>query len=310
MKTILVIGGYGFIGTNILKYVEENFVDSYDIIVFDKFAKHPCGIECSRVIASYEGDFSDADVLERIFVENKVDLVIHSLSTTIPSKSFNAVYDVETNLIPTLNLLRMMISHGVRDIVYISSGGAIYGESQGGKHAETENPFPISSYGVVKLAVEKYMMQYSALYGLRPLILRLSNPYGLYHYSMRQGICNVAMRKALENETFEVWGDGQARKDYIFVRDFVAIMFMLLKKDVAPKVINVGSGEAVSVNGILGIIKNFVPEFEWRYADAMKLDVSHFELDTSLLKSIIGHYDFVSLDTGLSLTYNWAKTIC
>ncbi|MCQ2075924.1 MAG: NAD-dependent epimerase/dehydratase family protein [Bacteroidaceae bacterium] len=310
MKKILILGGFGFIGTNIMKYIEKNYGDAYGIIVFDKCLTHPHGVECKQIVASYEGDFSDTVLLERIFDENKVDLVIHALSTTIPSMSFNAVYDVETNLIPTLNLMREMINHHVRDIVYVSSGGAVYGDFQKGQHTENEAVYPISSYGVVKLAVEKYLMQYSIVYGLRPLILRLSNPYGPYHYSMKQGICNVAMMKALKNEIFDVWGDGSAKKDYIYVQDFVVILFMLLEKGVTSQVINVGSGEVVSVNDVLAKVKGVVPDFQWRYVDALKSDVPHFELDTSLLHSFIGNYDFVSLDEGICLTFSWAKTIC
>lgn len=309
MKTILLIGGYGFLGMNILKYIEDNLRDKYQAIVFDKFPTNRSNLVLDCVVKSYTGDFSDSMMLERLFVENEIDLVIHSLSTTIPSLSFNARYDVESNLVPTIELLNCMERHHVKDIVYISSGGAIYGDSSDKKHKENEDVFPISSYGVVKLAIEKYLMQYAELFGFRPLILRLSNPYGPFHYSKQQGVCNVALDAALSGEPFVVWGNGDAKKDYIYVTDFVAILFLLLKKGVCKEVVNVGSGKTASVNKILGWIRVLHPSFSWTYGDASKYDVSQFELDTEKLYNLIGDYQFVDIDEGLKRAFEWQRAL-
>ena len=299
MKTILILGGYGFIGTNIIKYIEDNLTDQYNVIVFDRFPSNRAGLSLRCVKKTYSGDFSDSLMIEQIFAENSIDLVIHSLSTTIPALSPNARFDIETNLIPTVELLDCMVRHNVLEIVYISSGGAIYGDSTGRKHKETDDVFPISSYGIIKLAIEKYLMQYAALYNLKPLILRLSNPFGPYHYSKRQGICNVALDAALSNEPFVVWGSGSARKDYICINDFVHILFRLISSGVGNKVINVASGNLASVDEILQIIKDFIPSFRWSYAEASKYDVANFELDTDLLHSLIGDYQFVGIREGI-----------
>lgn len=307
MKTILLLGGYGFLGTNIIKMIDDSFAQFYRVVVLDRMPSHPSGLRFDCVKKVYVGDFSDESFLKSVFEENNIDLVIHSLSTTIPLGTNNARFDVETNLVPTIKLLDCMLEHHVFDIVFISSGGAIYGNSYEGAHKEDENTFPISSYGVVKLTIEKYLMHYSAYYGLRPLVLRLSNPYGPYHYSMKQGLVNVALATALENEQFVVWGDGTAVKDYIYVRDFVSVMFQLVDRGVHSKVINVASGQVASVNQILGEIKQMIPSFSWEYKEASKLDVSRFELDTTLLRSYIGTYAFVKLDEGIKMTYEWER---
>lgn len=307
MKTILLLGGYGFLGTNILKHIDARLADAYRVIVFDKFPAHPAGISFRCVTKTYAGDFSDTLLVENLFKENAIDLVVHAISTTVPSASFNARYDVESNLLPTISLLNAMVSNKVYDIVYLSSGGAIYGNDGDRPHKETDDVFPISSYGVVKLAIEKYLMQYAALYGLRPLILRLSNPYGPWHYSMKQGVCNVALASAQKGLPFSVWGDGESMKDYIFVEDFVRILFRLLEMSVCNEVINVGSGETLSVNTILSLVQKNVPTFEWTNAEASRYDVSHFALDTSKLLSLIGDYDFVPMGDGMRKTLEWAK---
>ena len=268
---------------------------------------HPCGLKFDCVKKTYAGDYADESLLKTVFRENRVDLVVHSLSTTIPLGTNDARYDIESNLIPTIKLLDCMIEQGVKDIVYISSGGAVYGNGSELPHKEDENTMPISSYGVVKLTVEKYLMQYGFRFGLRPLIVRLSNPYGPFHYSMRQGLVNVALSSALKGTDFYVWGDGSAKKDYIYVRDFTSIMFQLIQRNVSSKIVNIGSGCVVSVNQVLRLIQRLVPSFTWKYEEASKVDVSHFELDTSCLQSIVGPYHFTAIEDGLAMTYQWAK---
>ena len=305
IKNILILGGYGFLGTNIIKYVDAHMRDAYKFIVFDKFDHHTGGVVCESVAKTYAGDFSDAELMELIFQENHIDMIIHALSTTVPVDSANARYDVQTNLMPTLDVLALMVKYNVKDIVYISSGGAVYGTRDNKPHEESDAVYPISSYGVVKVATEKYMMQYAQLYGLRPLILRLSNPYGPYHYSMKQGVINIAMTKALRNETLQIWGDGNGRKDYIYVEDFVDILFRLIEQGVSGQVINIGSGTLLSVNEIANAVRAIVPSFCTTYESKQQFDASHFELNTTKLRSYIGNYHFTPFKEGLNKTYLW-----
>lgn len=287
MKTILLLGGYGFIGTNLMKWVDKRHLP-YRFVVFDKFIQHPAGVQFDCIKSAYAGDFSDASCMEQIFADNQIDMVIHSLSSTVPLNAGNARYDIESNLLPTLSLLDTMVRHDVKDIVFFSSGGAVYGESEMGKpHKETDELYPKSSYGVVKLAIEKYMFLYKSLYGIRPLVLRLSNPYGKYHYSQRQGIINIALRAAQAGKPFTVWGDGTATKDYIFVEDVCNVVFQLIDKQISNEVINVASGELLSVNQILNQIKKLYPDFQWKYQSSNLSDVKRVELDTKKMKESV-----------------------
>lgn len=300
----MLLGGYGFIGTNILSYIDQNLRNEYEVVVFDKLSSHYADLSFDCVKKSYSGDFSDNLLIDNIFNEEKIDVVIHSISTTVPATSFNAKYDVESNLIPTISLLDSMIKHNVYDISYISSGGAIYGNGAD-KHKESDDVFPVSSYGVVKLSIEKYLMQYAQLYGLKPLILRLSNPYGMFHYSMKQGVINVALASAVNEHVFSIWGDGNSSKDYIFIDDFVDIMFLLMKSNINSSVVNIASNQLLSVNQIVKSVKGLIPSFTWEYKDSSKLDVSKFALNNTKLLSLIGDYKFTPFEEGLSITYNW-----
>ena len=309
MKNILILGGFGFLGTNTMKYAEK-YDKTFRFIVLDRYEQHPAGVCFDNVVKTYAGDFTDSVLLERIFAENQIDYVFHMLSTTIPVGSNNAQYDVESNLIPTLNILNLMVKYKVNEIVYLSSGGAIYGIRERGKHREIDEVFPISSYGIVKLTIEKYLMQYAQTYEISPLILRLSNPYGPYHYNMKQGVINVAMTRALKNEVLEVWGNGKGKKDYIFVEDFVRILYKLIEKGIKNEVINVASGQTLSVNEIVVEIKHLLPNLNVEYKDAQRFDANHFELDTTKLLKLIPNFSFTSFQEGLQKTYYWSKTIC
>ena len=307
---ILLLGGFGFIGTNILKFVESLNAD-YRMIVFDRFPNHLDNIKFSRVDKVYAGDFSDEYLLNKIFTENHIDVVLHSLSASVPSSSVDNIFDLKFNVIPTITLLNVMKAHDVKNIVFISSGGAVYGDNTVGRdgHSEEDVLFPKSAYGVSKLVIEKYLYLYSTLYDFNVLITRLSNPYGPYHYSQKQGVVNIALEKAMRGEKLEIWGDGNGKKDYIFITDFCKILFSLINKSTYQyEVLNIGSGELLSVNEIAETIKDkLVGTFEWDYRQLNNLDVSAFKLDLSKLNSILGHFNFTSFDKGLDLTYAWYR---
>lgn len=309
MKTVLLLGGFGFIGTNIMKYVDEHLELSNELqfIVFDRINHHPHGVMIKCIKKVYVGDFSDETYIDKIFKENKIDMVLHSLSSTVPATSQNARFDVESNLLSTLKLLGIMDKNGVKDIVYISSGGAIYGDVLQKVHNEEDAVYPKSSYGVVKLAIEKYLLSYAELYGFKTLILRLSNPFGKYHYNERQGVINIAIRKSLRKEPLEVWGDGEGVKDYIYIEDFCMVLFALVKDGIETKVYNVGGSLPLSVNEIASHIREIDPDFETKHIVASTLDVQSFELDITKIRQKIGHLSFKRFDESLRLTYEWQK---
>ena len=307
MKQILMLGGFGFISTNILKYIDEHYADEYEVIVFDKIAEHPRGVKCTCVKKVYAGDFSDETNMTQIFEENRIDMVMHFLSSTVPSTSNNANYDVESNLIATLKLLGIMDRFGVKDIIYMSSGGAIYGDYLQKVHNEEDAVYPKSSYGVVKLAIEKYLFSYAELYGFHTLVLRLSNPYGPYHYNNRQGIINIAIRKALAGEKVQIWGTGEGVKDYIYIEDVCSIIFRLIENGVETEVYNVAAGSAHSVNEIVEGIKKFIPSCDWEYVNASLNDVQSFELDITKLRQKLGVIRFTPFEKALEKTIEWQK---
>lgn len=308
-QTLLLLGGFGFIATNVLKYIDSHYVDKYDVITFDRLDKHPFGVQFDCVKASYAGDFSDETQIEQIFKTHKIDAVLHFLSNTVPATSSNSQYDVETNLIPTLKLLGIMDRFGVKDILFMSSGGAIYGDYLQKVHNENDAVYPKSSYGVIKLAIEKYLLSYSELYNFNTLILRISNPFGRFQFNNKQGIINIAIRKALANDTLQIWGDGNGIKDYIFVDDVCDIIMRFVNGGIHSDVYNVASGFAMSVNNIVAAIRKEIPSFKIEYTSAHGLDVQSFELDITKLRNKLGGVQITPFEVALSKTIEWQKSI-
>lgn len=306
---ILLLGSFGFIGTNIIKYIDLHCND-VNVVAFDRFTNHiDRNVTFDSVKNVYAGDFSDEYLLDKVFKENQIDLVIHSLSASVPSSSQDNGFDIKFNVLPTIGLLNQMVAHGVKKIVFISSGGAIYGDHYVDKagHSEEEVLFPKSAYGVSKLVIEKYLYLYGVQHGVRSLVLRLSNPYGPYHYSQKQGIINIALERAMDGKPFEIWGDGEGRKDYIYIEDFCAVLFKIMENwKEQYTVVNVGSGQLLSVNEIVEVLKNsFNNGFGWTYKKANLLDVQEFRLNLSRQKSLIGEYEFKSIKEGIENTRRW-----
>ncbi|MFH1366673.1 MAG: NAD-dependent epimerase/dehydratase family protein [Patescibacteria group bacterium] len=296
-KNILILGGLGFIGQNLI----EVLIDEYDLVVYDRQK-----LSKNQNFLYYTGDFTKKEDLERVFKENKIDLVIHSISTTIPS-SDNIVHDINSNLFGTINLLELMKMYSVPKILFISSGGTVYGLIDKNSIDENYPTDPICSHGINKLAIEKYIYLYHHLYNIDYLILRLSNPFGEYHTSDKQGLINVILKKIIKKEKITIWGDGGIIRDYIYIKDCAKIIHELIKDNISNQLINVGSGQGHSINEILAIIRNCVGNFEIANENARNFDVPKIVLDISKLKSLI-KFQLTPIEEGINNTYKWLKS--
>lgn len=303
-EIILLLGGTGFIGRNIIDFINKNGdVSNYKIVVLSRDFQNNTvdNIEYIR------GDYANKKMLIGLFSKWNFTKVFHCATSTTPLSSDNNILcDVNGNLIATIGLLEVMKEYGCNYILYLSSGGAVYGEKHLTTISENEICYPVSSYGVVKLTIENYLRLYQKQYGINYLILRVSNPFGKFHTSEKQGVINIAIRRALRLETIEVWGDGTQSKDYIFVDDLIKIIFELLKQGVANKTINVGSGEIHQLNRILRTIKIHLPTLKVDYVASKITDVKDFCLDISLMQSLL-NFELTEFEEAIRKTILFEK---
>ena len=222
----IIYGGGGFIGSHI---AEDLMSNNMDVTLFDKLNSSKKNVEhILNQIDFIEGDFNN-----KIDIKNSLknkDYVIHLVSSTLPADSnLNPFYDVESNLISSLNLFEECVKQKVKRVIFISSGGTIYGDPKKLPIDENHPTNPTCSYGIIKLTIEKYLELYKELKGLNYTILRFSNPFGeRQNPNLSQGLIAKLLYKIKNNIPIEIWGNGKVIRDYFYIKDGVKSVYKIL----------------------------------------------------------------------------------
>ncbi|WP_108462326.1 NAD-dependent epimerase/dehydratase family protein [Devosia naphthalenivorans] len=262
MSTHVVLGGCGFIG----RHVALGLLRRGDSVVLADVVEPSAAIAETlpvpfRLVEQPEPDWKK--------LTQDADVVHHYAWTTIPS-SANAdpVADLESNLRETVRLLEALRLQKVETgfapkVIFSSSGGTVYGRVRHTPVPESQPYNPNNAYGASKAAAEIYLGSYRASHGIDCRIARISNPYGAgQNPARRQGAASTFLFQALAGESIAIWGDGSVVRDYIHIADLVAALLALADApperlgglDEAP-IFNIGSGEGVSLNGILDVLR-------------------------------------------------------
>ncbi|MCZ0963547.1 NAD-dependent epimerase/dehydratase family protein [Paracoccus benzoatiresistens] len=302
MHHVLVVGGCGFIGSHI---VDSLLAQGHRVRVLDMrpeaFRPPLPGVD--YVIGSFASEATLHEALQG------VDAVVHTASITVPSTSnADPVADIQGNLVATVRMLRVMRQAGVRKLVFLSSGGTVYGIPTAEVVDESHPLAPISSYGIVKVAIEQYLHMEHRLHGLDYIALRLANPYGPRQgYNGIQGIIGNFLWKIAFGEPIEVWGDGSVVRDFIHVHDFAELCALAVK---APIIgcFNAGSGQGASVNEIVQAASQ-VANCRVRpiYKPGRSFDVPRVILDISRIKQAIGWAPRIPLIEGMRQSWDWIQ---
>lgn len=303
---ILIFGGGGFIGSAI---ADRLLADGHSLRIFERPR-----VEAYRKFESTEsvewvtGDLmSKHDVTEAI---DGMDAVLHLVSTTLPKTSNDdPIYDVQTNLVATLQMLEAMVAKNVSRIVFISSGGTVYGAPNYLPVDEKHPTDPQVSYGITKLAIEKYLLMYQHLHGIKATVLRVTNPYGeRQRVETAQGAVGVFLSRALKNESIQVWGDGSVTRDYIYVSDVAEAFALALRYEGPHSVFNISSGKGVSINELIERIEIVLGgAIDKLYLAGRSYDVPINVLDNTLAAQELNWTPKVGLEEGLNLTSAWMK---
>ena len=300
---ITIFGGGGFIGSTIADCLLK---DGHELRIFERPRVEPYRqFTHNERVEWLTGDFMSVhDVSNAI---EGVDVVLHLISTTLPkSSNDDMVYDVESNLVPTLQLLNAMVAKGVHKIVFISSGGTIYGTPTHIPIAESHPTEPLVSYGVTKLAIEKYLLIYQHLHGIKAIILRVANPFGeRQRIETAQGAVGVFLSKAMQNQPLEIWGDGTVTRDYLYISDVARAFVCAVNYDGPKSVFNISSGVGTSLNELIDMLERVLGRQVVRhYQPGRSFDVPVSILDNSLARQELGWEPKVKLEEGILRTAN------
>lgn len=300
----MLLGGTGFLGSHLL---EELIRRKWDTRILGRHP-HTNRFVSTHVVASVAIDY--ATVGDWAAMLAGTDVLFHCLGTTVPASSNDdPVFDIQSNLVPTLSILDGAVKAGVKRVVFFSSGGTVYGNAQKLPIPETHPTNPLCSYGIGKLATEKYLELFRHLYDLDYLILRLSNPYGEGQTrNAKQGIISSCLHKIARNEPIHIWGDGSAIRDFIYVKDAIAGVMAALDTPGPHRLFNVGTGHGTSIRKILEMIQIVTgPYHRIEFAAPRGGDVPENVLDITRLCSTTAWRPSVSLSEGISLTWEHIK---
>lgn len=304
---ILIFGGGGFIGSTI---ADRLLVDGHELRIFERPRVSPYRkfTELEK-IEWVTGDLSSThDVGDAV---SGMDAVLHLVSTTLPkSSNDDPIYDVQSNVVATLQMLNAMVTHNVPKIIFISSGGTVYGNPEYLPIDEKHPTNPLVSYGITKLVIEKYLQMYSHLYGIKAITLRVANPYGeRQRIETAQGAVGVFLNLALKGDPIQVWGDGSVTRDYIHVSDVAEAFVKALDYSGTQTCFNVSSGTGTSLNVLIDMLKDEIAmPVDVRYQAARSFDVPVSVLCNDLAREELKWVPSTSMRDGIARTVTWIKS--
>lgn len=303
---IVIFGGGGFIGSTI---ADRLLVDGHELRIFERPRVQPYRMFASHESVEWiEGDLSSMHDVEQ--AADGMDAVMHLVSTTLPKGSNDdPIYDVQSNVVASLQLLNAMVQKKVARVVFISSGGTVYGTPHYLPVDEVHPTEPLVSYGITKLTIEKYLSLYRQLHGIRPVILRVANPYGeRQRIETAQGAVGVFVHRALRGQPIEIWGDGSVTRDYVHVQDVADAFAQALVYEGDRTCFNISAGVGASLNELVVMLGEVLGKsLDVRYLPGRPFDVKVNVLSNALAHQELGWVPRIGMREGLERTVKWMR---
>jgi UDP-glucose 4-epimerase len=306
-QEVLLIGGMGYVGRQLQEPLRAA---GYRIHVIDRKASEQ---PANENIEFHEGLLSDESILRAALP--RCATVFFLASDSVPATTAGSPSrEGELNLLPFLKFLDIFKDHRQIHLVYLSSGGTIYGNPEKSPVYESSPVAPISYHGAGKAAIEAFLHASSSQCGNRITIIRPSNLYGPYQpYVPGFGIIRNMMEKLRRDEPVEIWGDGEIIRDYMYIDDFIAACLACMQPDKQQKIyriFNVSSGQSLSINQLCDAIEAATGKKLRRvYLPGRAIDVMAVILDHSRIKRELGWQPVVGINEGLRRTWEWIEKL-
>jgi UDP-glucose 4-epimerase len=303
---ILVTGGAGFIGSNV---VDACLAEGHDVAVVDDLSTGSAA-NVPAAARLYRVDIRSAE-LHDVFRRERPEIVSHHAAQISVARSVaDPMLDAAVNVLGSLNVLEAARRHGVRRVVFASSGGAIYGEPDRAAADEGHPCRPRSPYAVAKLAVEHYLEGYRATAGLETVVLRYANVYGPRQDPRGEaGVIAVFIDAVRAGRTPIIYGDGEQIRDFVYVGDVVRANLVAQARTLTshePVAFNIGTGHGTSVNALWQALATIADSsIEPRHEPARAGDLLRSVLDPRLAGEVLGWTAQTDLVSGLRRTWEW-----
>ena len=299
---VAILGAGGFIGQNLARKL---ILDGHDVTSFVR--KLQTG---ERTIQGREIIFDFSKLTSMSELLKSFDTIYHLVSATNPSKSAHSSrFDAQENLMASLDLMEILKDNPATRLVFVSSGGAVYGVPETVPIAESHATNPVSFYGVSKLAIEKYLYAYSVSSKLNYVVMRLSNPFGPGQVNTKgQGLIPTIIESALLNKPLIVWGDGSGIRDYLYIDDAVEALSRAISHEGKSSLFNIGSGLGNSILELVAHIEEITgKKISIDFQAKRPFDAPANVLGISLAKSELSWRPRTELRRGLEETVRWNK---
>ena len=301
-RKVLVTGGAGFIGSHVADGLLAN---GYEVHILDNLTSGTID-NVPEGTVFHELDLRDP-AIEALFESEKFEAVIHHAAQLDVRRSVSdPVFDADVNVSGFLRLMEAGRKNGLQRVVFASTGGAIYGESDTIPQDETNLLQPESPYGITKLATEKYLYFYERVHGISSVILRYANVYGPRQGAYGEaGVIAIFIKKLLTGEGPVIFGGGLQTRDYVYVGDVVNANLLALQAGKGG-VYNIGTGVETDVVTLLNKLKQLLGiHLPAVHADARPGEVTRSALSYKRIEDALGWVPAVSLHEGLKSTVDW-----
>ncbi len=301
-KTLCITGGAGFIGS----HLSDAFLAAgHRVLVIDDLSGG-CQDNLPAAAEFHQLDIRGTEAAELV-AQSGIDVLVHHAAQMDVRRSVaDPSFDADVNIRGTLNLLEAARRGGVQQVLFASTGGAIYGEQDFFPATEDHPLRPVSPYGVAKLAVERYLFYYHAAYGLNATCLRYANVYGERQNPHGEaGVVAIFLGKLLRGEAPVINGDGLQTRDYVHVGDVARANLAALGRP-GFHIYNVGTGLETSVVELyLGIARALGSDVEAGFGPGMSGEQRRSVIDSGRLRQELGTAAPAALDSGLRHTAEW-----
>lgn len=270
---VLVLGGNGFIGKRLCNQLVK---EGYEVYSFDMTLP----IKEIEGIQYIEGDFFDDYTLD--LITRDMDVIYHAICTLNPGNSEQKyLLGYERDFIQTVKLCTIVKNNRSR-LIFLSSGGTVYGKQNVQPIPETATTVPINHYGNLKLCIENLIRTFNTQLEKKMIIARISNPYGPgQDYKKGVGFIDAALKHALHDEILTIYGDGNTIRDYIYIDDVCKMLTTLIGYEGQEEIFNISSGRGTSQKEILEIVRSILPKLMVNYTEERSVDVKKIILDNS-----------------------------
>jgi len=307
-QNVVVIGANGFVGSHLVDYLSKT--PNVRIVCFDRFSRPPAFKTASN-ISIVRGDFFNEGDIDALLL--KANYLVHCFSSTTPQMSDNDPYVDLMLLKRSVEIFeKSMKSGAMKKVIFISSGGAVYGETGSLEPAqETSLAAPISPYGIAKLASEQYLEYFKRKYDKPYVVCRLANPYGPGQiFKNGQGVIPTFIDKAQNSEKVSIYGDGKSSRDYIYIDDAVNMISRIILSDNKYSTYNIGSGSQTTLTELLSSLEHVLGrKIDVEYKHAPKTFLSKAEISIKRFEDEYGLPNFIGIEDGLRETVTTPKTV-